>query len=85
MNGAIQFQFKKSIYANKVVKDALVVAQHSKCAFCESAFLHVAFGAVEHFRPKSGVKQRASDPLSRPGYFWLAYEWSNLLVVSSLQ
>jgi hypothetical protein len=34
---------------------------------------------VEHFRPKAGYRQQAGDSLQRPGYYWLAYEWSNLL------
>ena len=40
---------------------------------------HIAYGDVEHYRPKAGYRQDAEDPLGRPGYYWLAYEWSNLL------
>jgi hypothetical protein len=39
----------------------------------------VAYGHIEHFRPKAGYKQRLTDPLRRPGYYWLAYSWDNLL------
>ena len=38
---------------------------HGKCAFCESATSTVAYGDVEHFRPKSI-------------YWWLAYCYDNL-------
>jgi hypothetical protein len=39
----------------------------------------VAYGDVEHFRPKAGYQQRDGGPLVRPGYYWLVYEWTNLL------
>ena len=29
---------------------------------------------IDHFRPKSGVKEDATHP----GYFWLAFDWKNL-------
>ncbi len=54
--------------------------QHGKCAFCESKIKHIAHGDVEHFRPKAGWKQRRDDPLTQPGYYWLAYTWENLLL-----
>jgi uncharacterized protein (TIGR02646 family) len=38
---------------------------HGKCAYCESATSAVAYGDVEHFRPKSV-------------YWWLAYCYDNL-------
>ena len=43
-----------------------------KCAFCESKKHDPQ---VEHFRPKKGVNQ---SPGHR-GYYWLSYEWTNLL------
>lgn len=75
----MKITFRKSVYAAKSVKAALVRAQHGKCAFCESEFLHVGYGDVEHFRPKAACRQSATDKLKRPGYFWLAYAWDNLL------
>src|SRR5262245_9351354 len=77
-SGARTFDFDNSIYAAKEVKDALRDAQHNKCAFCESVVPHISYGNVEHFRPKAGYKQRATDEFKRPGYYWLAYEWDNL-------
>jgi hypothetical protein len=61
------------------VKAALRIAQHDKCGFCESKVTHVAFGDVEHFRPKAAFRAIQGDALTRPGYYWLAYEWTNLL------
>jgi len=78
------WSFDSSLYGAKSVKTLLRMAQHDKCAFCESKFSHVAYGDVEHFRPKGGYRQRLKDPLVQPGYYWLAYEWSNLLFCCQL-
>jgi len=62
------------------VKQALLTLQHGKCAFCEAKITHIAFGDVEHYRPKGGFRQRRKGALKLPGYYWLAYDWHNLLV-----
>ena len=73
------FKYNSKIYGDKSVKDELRKAQHDKCALCESKITHIVYGDVEHFRPKAGYRQDPEDPLGQPGYYWLAYEWSNLL------
>ncbi len=73
-----KLQFRRDRYAGARVP--LLRAQHGKCAFCESKIEHVMTGDVEHFRPKAGVRQAPGDALERPGYYWLAYRWTNLLV-----
>ena len=78
-DGSIKFEFKPKLYGAKSVKNALTKAQHGKCCFCESKVQHVAYGDVEHFRPKKGYRQVDTDALGRPGYYWLAYDWENLL------
>jgi hypothetical protein len=59
-----------------------------KCAFCESDVLANQPGDIEHYRPKAEVKDEDNkdvmvvidEVLQRhPGYFWLAYDWTNLL------
>jgi uncharacterized protein (TIGR02646 family) len=82
--GERDFEFDSGIYAAKSVKNALIKAQHGKCCFCESRVLHVDYGDVEHFRPKGGFRQKESDALSKPGYYWLAYDWSNLFLSCAL-
>ncbi len=82
--GKIDFKFASKIYAHKSVKAALIAAQFGKCFACESKFTHIAFGDVEHFRPKAGYKQRSKDKLQKPGYYWLAYEWANLFASCQL-
>ncbi len=69
--------FKFSVY--REVKDDLIKLFKSKCAYCESKFLHVYSGDVEHFRPKGEILTKENTTI-RPGYYWLASEWDNLLL-----
>lgn len=57
------------------LKAYLVKYFHGKCAYCESEFETVAWGDVEHYRPKRAV----SDNPNHPGYYWLAYCEQNLM------
>jgi uncharacterized protein (TIGR02646 family) len=82
--GTAQFTFDSKIYGHSSVKKMLIEAQHGKCCFCESKITHVQYGDVEHFRPKAGYRQHPEDPLGRPGYYWLAYEWRNLYLACQL-
>lgn len=77
--GAPTLKPLRKIYARPAVKQQLQADQHHKCAYCESKFTHSSPGDVEHFRPKAGYQQADSGPLLGPGYYWLAYEWDNLL------
>lgn len=83
-NGRKSFEFDPNIYGHETVKQALLQAQHGKCAFCESQLAHISYGDVEHFRPKAGWRQEEGEPLGRPGYYWLAYEWANLYLACTL-
>jgi uncharacterized protein (TIGR02646 family) len=77
-----RFTFDGGIYGLQTVKRALVEAQHSKCCFCESKA--GMDGDVEHFRPKAGFSQGPGAPIEGPGYYWLAYEWTNLLLACAI-
>jgi len=55
----------------KKAKDQLKEETHDKCAYCEAPTSMVAYGDVEHFRPKSK-------------YWWLAYNYDNYLVSCQL-
>ncbi|MCV9385998.1 hypothetical protein [Reichenbachiella ulvae] len=68
---------KFSVYRDKEVKEALIKLFKKKCAYCESTFLHVYSGDIEHFRPKGEIDE--ANP-SKPGYYWLAADWDNLLL-----
>jgi uncharacterized protein (TIGR02646 family) len=60
-------QGKKKSY----VRDKLNQSYFDKCAYCES----ICKAEIEHYRPKAAV---TGEP-SHLGYYWLTYEWSNLL------
>jgi uncharacterized protein (TIGR02646 family) len=49
----------------------------SKCCYCEKG---VAEGEIEHFRPKAAYKIGDRHQLVQPGYYWLAYDWDNMLL-----
>jgi uncharacterized protein (TIGR02646 family) len=62
-----KWSFSSNIYGHQDVKDRLKQISHGKCSYCEGSVEHVAWGDVEHYRPKSV-------------YWWLAYTWENLLL-----
>jgi hypothetical protein len=62
----------------------LRTAQADKCAFCESKISATGHGDVEHYRPKKAVAQKDGDAFLRPGYYWLAYDWCNLLLACAI-
>lgn len=79
IDGINKFEFNSKIYGNKKIKKSLIKSQYGKCAFCEQNVLNVSHGDVEHFRPKGGYNQSLNRQLQLPGYYWLAYNWDNLL------
>lgn len=70
--------FAASVFNGSGVKSQLLKDQNKKCAYCEVNMVG-DYGAVEHYRPKTGWKESYNDALHTPGYYWLAYEWTNLL------
>ena len=75
-SGEASMPFDAALYNDLSVRQALARAQHGKCCYCESR--SKAFD-VEHYRPKAAVRQERGGAELRPGYYWLAYEWTNLL------
>lgn len=61
--------FDGRIY-NTAIKKQLQALYHNKCAYCEGFISDKEF-TVEHYRPKKGDSS----------YYWLGYEWTNLLPV----
>lgn len=72
--------FASSIYAHKIVRNRLDQLQNGVCAYCEVCVRPVSPGDIEHFRPKGGYVDEDSGKYITPGYYWLAYSWTNLLV-----
>ena len=77
-NGSKTFVFTNA-YKSEDVKNKLMSVQHNKCCFCEAKFVNDYFH-VEHFRPKGKVDKWPNGASSYPGYYWLAYDWSNLFL-----
>jgi len=65
-------------YRHITVRRLLKKMFEAKCCYCEAAFEHVAPADIEHYRPK-GSYVDASGTTHRPGYYWLAFDWDNLL------
>ena len=76
-NGRLKFSFDSKVYGHPTVKQVLRESQHFKCCFCEQK---IEIGDVEHYRPKAGFQKSEESALERPGYFWCAYDWDNLLL-----
>jgi uncharacterized protein (TIGR02646 family) len=66
--------FRDDVYAAPQVKACLREISSGKCAYCEYPLTRTDLN-VEHYRPKARVYERDDHP----GYYWLAYEWDNLL------
>jgi hypothetical protein len=87
-----EFSFRQPVWA--AIKTFLMTnIFHGKCAYCETQTGQFYYDA-EHYRPKGMVTVLADDgesqqritaedesgrAIDHPGYFWLAYEWKNLV------
>ena len=69
-------EFKFRVYKNKEILNALKAMFGEKCAYCEYRYVAATDTEIEHFRPKAEVRV---DGEKKPGYFWLAGDWDNLL------
>lgn len=67
-------QFKA--YADAEVREALATMFKNKCAYCESQIAGSSQTDIEHYRPKGRVDKNDDHP----GYWWLAMDWSNLVL-----
>lgn len=55
---------------------ALLGIYKNKCGYCETPKSAGAALRVDHYRPKGAVQ----ESLTHEGYYWLGYEWSNLIL-----
>jgi hypothetical protein len=74
-----RIQASYSVYSDKSIRVKLAEMFYGKCAYCESRIVTIYSGDIEHFRPKGGFHNSTSEPLIKPGYYWLASDWNNLL------
>ena len=67
------------------VKDELTTISSNKCAYCETGLGHTSFAQIESFRPRGGARGfDATGGYASMHYFWLAYEWENLLMACEI-
>lgn len=64
-------------YNDEKVREALKLLYGTKCAYCETDWLGGQTVRVDHYRPKKKIS--GIDPDKHWGYYWLSYEWTNLL------
>lgn len=68
------YEFKAAVYGHDAVRVALDKLFYGKCGYCE--YRIVRFDAdIDHYRPKG----RVAEATGHPGYYWLAYNWTNLI------
>ena len=87
-----EIKFNDRLYKGQ--KDEVYINQeneapfHGKCAYCEQIITGDQHGDIEHYRPKGAVKDADNKEVlvtmngkdrDHPGYYWLAYDWKNLL------
>jgi len=70
----------EDIYQNSDVKTKLNESHYYKCCYCETKFKYPRDLDVEHFRPKKYAQQSENSAEILLAYFWLAYDWDNLLL-----
>lgn len=78
----VTYNIKPDVYMN------LHGPFHGKCAYCESLIKADQPGDIEHFRPKNAIQDKDGnyekvnvngELTPHPGYYWLAYNFQNLL------
>jgi len=67
-----------SVYSSADIKETLNALFGFKCAYCEGVTGGVMPVDIEHYRPKGEIVD-ADMSVIRPGYWWLAADWDNLL------
>ncbi len=82
LTGKKSFDFSDGNYRSDIVKTELINCHHNKCCFSEAKF-NGDYSHVEHFRPKGRVDDWGTKKTQYPGYYWLAYDWSNLFLCKS--
>lgn len=67
--------FKSKVYRDGTLTE-LEALYHHKCGYCETDTTAGAPMQVEHYRPKAKITKETAHE----GYYWVAYEWSNLFL-----
>ncbi len=67
-------------YNSYDVKNVLNSLYHNKCGYCEGKSNTAKFSSrIDHYRPKNGIRANKLNIDNHKGYYWLGYEWTNLI------
>lgn len=77
MGNAAPFQANR--YGHNDVREALDLIYNNKCAYCECEIGAVSTPHIDHHRPINSYAE-IGNPQHHNGYYWLGYEWSNLVL-----
>ncbi len=70
----------KKCYRDSTIEE-LISLYKNKCAVCErDRGIELQ---VDHFRPQKARTYTKNPQYNNPGYYWLTYEWSNLIPLCS--
>jgi hypothetical protein len=80
------YEFNSAIWSD--LKEILLKGPfNGKCGYCQSKVGVTSYADADHYRPKKAVTIRQDAKLvavpcglsTHPGYYWLAYDWHNLI------
>jgi hypothetical protein len=80
--------FQDRVWKRLLASFLLEAVFYNKCAYCEVNILVSGDAHAEHYRPKGAVTRLTAEDkeelvtvggVPHPGYYWLAYEWRNLM------
>lgn len=70
------YSYQQKLWGDEAIKKVLKEeVQKNRCCYCEKDITDE--GELEHWRPREGFQQARGKSIEKPGYYWLAYEWSN--------
>jgi uncharacterized protein (TIGR02646 family) len=74
-----EFRYDAALMRAPELREALGLLFHGKCAYCETSVDIAAKPDTAHFRPRTTAVD-LDGTTTKPGYWWLAYAWSNVYV-----
>jgi len=54
--------------------------QYNKCCYCEQG-IALESARLDHYRPRESYVNTKDPTINHNGYYWLAYDWNNFLVL----
>ncbi len=93
-----EIKIDRKLYSRDTIKELHFMAKdgpfQGKCVYCESFITDFQRGDIEHFRPKGAVTDSDDNPIritdrsgaerDHWGYYWLAYDETNLMPTCQL-